>query len=104
MMEAQVYGFCYTILYVVLCKMFVETFEMKRKSRNRKYEIFINACFICTIFLVSVLFASDFFLKEFLVLGLSIFFICNTCFALSRRSVSDRLYQRHDNIPFLGNY
>ena len=40
-MSAYVFGVFYTILFVMLCKMFTETFEKKRTTSNRAYKYIV---------------------------------------------------------------
>lgn len=70
-METQIYGIFYSILYVVLCKMFVETFEEKRDFTKNLYRYGILMFLIALVYMVSVLFADNFVLKELFIIALS---------------------------------
>lgn len=43
-METHLYGVFYTIIYVLLCRMFIETFEEKR---NISKKIYRDGAWIC---------------------------------------------------------
>jgi len=58
-METQIYGIFYAILYVVLCKMFVETFEEKRDLTKNLYRYGIFMFLIVMVYMVSVMFANN---------------------------------------------
>lgn len=70
-METQIYGIFYAILYVVLCKMFVETFEEKRDLTKNLYRYGIFMFLIVMVYMVSVMFANNFALKEIFIIVLS---------------------------------
>ena len=70
-METQIYGIFYAILYVVLCKMFVETFEEKRDFTKNLYRYGMFMFLTVMVYMVSVMFANNFALKEIFIIALS---------------------------------
>lgn len=74
-MSAYVFGVFYTILFVMLCKMFTETFEKKRTTSNRAYKYIVLGCLMIAIYTVSVLLANNFILKEVCVFGCTALFM-----------------------------
>lgn len=74
-MGIYIYGVFYTFLFVVLCKMFIETFETNSKFEYGviKYAIMVGLMVI--IYGISVKFADNIVLKEILVLGCTTLFM-----------------------------
>ena len=72
-MLLHIYGIIYTILYVALCKMFIETFAKKRIS-NDVYGFLLFMGVVIVEYMQSVLFARYMFVK---VAGI---ILCGTLF------------------------
>lgn len=74
-MGIYIYGVFYTFLFVVLCKMFIETFKTKSKFEYGviKYAIMVGLMVI--IYGISVKFADNIVIKEILVLGCTTLFM-----------------------------
>lgn len=74
-MEEYLHGIFYTILYVLLCKTFIETFEERRKPSNKVYEYGVTACLIVLDYLVSIVLDRNIVLKEIVIVALGTFFM-----------------------------
>lgn len=75
-MEKHIYGIFYTILFVVLCTMFIGTFTEKRSLRHKWYGNAIIVCLIMADYLVSVGLNKRILLKEAVIIGLGTIFMC----------------------------
>ena len=74
-MEEYLNGFFLTILYVLLCKMFIETFEERRKPSSKVYEYSVILCLIVLDYMVSAVFDGDIIRKEIFIVALGILFM-----------------------------
>lgn len=77
-MGVYLYGIFYTILYVLLCRMFIETFEEKRRLPGKAYEYGALLCLTVLDFIVSAAFDHNIVIKEICIvaLGTCIMWIC----------------------------
>lgn len=74
-MGIHIYGIFYTILFIVLCKMFIETFEEKRELPRNWYRYGFIVCMIALDYTASVVLDSNIVLKEIVIIGLGTFFM-----------------------------
>lgn len=74
-MGIHIYGIFYTILFVVLCVMFIETFAEKREFSKAWYKYGIIACMITADYAVSVILDSNIVFKEIIIIALGTFFM-----------------------------
>ena len=74
-MGIHIYGVFYTILFVILCKMFIETFEEKRELPRKCYRYGLIVCMIALDYTASVVLDSNIVLKEIVIIGLGTFFM-----------------------------
>lgn len=74
-MEEYLQGIFYTILYVLLCKIFIETFEERRKPSGKVYEYGVTACLIALDYLVSIVLDREIVLKQIVIVGLGAIFM-----------------------------
>lgn len=74
-METHIYGVFYTILYVLLCRMFIETFEEKRSISKEIYRYGAWISLIAVDYAVSVMLDSNIVLKEIAIIAFGIFFM-----------------------------
>jgi signal transduction histidine kinase len=72
-MEVMIYGIFYATIYVVLCAMFVETFEEKRTFAKNLYRYGIFALLAAAVYIVTVIFENNIALKEIFVIMLCAF-------------------------------
>lgn len=75
MMELYVYGIVYTILYVILCKMFIEIFARKR-FQNANKNFFLTLVFVLLECMVSVFFSEQVVFKQVVIIVFGVFFSC----------------------------
>jgi len=74
-MELYIYGVVYTVLYVILCKMFIEIFAKKRFQNNSKV-FFSIVSFVLLEYIVSIVFSKIIVLKQILIIILGGFYAC----------------------------
>lgn len=74
-MGIYVYAALYTILYVLLCRMFVEVFEEKRRLRRKASECGVLICFMALDVAVSIAFDSQLVIKEVIIVALGACFM-----------------------------
>lgn len=74
-MGIHIYGTFYTILFVVLCLMFIETFVEKRDFSKKWYGYGMIVILIILDYVVSVTLDSKIILKEIVIIGLGTFFM-----------------------------
>lgn len=67
-MSTYIFGAFYTILFVLLCKMFLEIFETKRETDNKMMQDVLLAVLMGMIYAVTSIFANNFVWKEILIL------------------------------------
>lgn len=79
-MELYFYGITYTVLYVILCRMFVEIFAQKR-LRNVRNDFFSIFFFVLLEYVVSAVFSKIIVLKQILIIILGGCYVC-WCFQL----------------------
>lgn len=77
-MGTYLYGVFYTIVYVALCIMFVETFEAQRNFSRKNVSFFTGTCLVILDYIISMAFASNIAIKVVLIVicGASIMWIC----------------------------
>ena len=71
-MSTYVFGAFYAMLFVLLCKMFLEIFEVKRQSENKIVQPMLLAGLRVSVYSITVIFANHFMVKEIFVL------VCST--------------------------
>lgn len=76
MMGAYIYGLIYTILYVLLGKLFMETFGCVRRSESRLFRGLLLTGMMGGMYAISVFLNGNWVLKEICVLLVSIVFMC----------------------------
>jgi signal transduction histidine kinase len=81
-MIIHVYGVFNTILFVVLCEMFIETFAEKRELPKKWYRYALLVCMVIMDYGVSVALDSNIILKEIVIIGLGTLFMW-LCFSQS---------------------
>lgn len=74
-MITYIFGVFYAILFVILCKMFIETFTTKLKVNNRVLRYFMLGCLILVIYIITVILEPYFVLKQVFVLGFTTLFM-----------------------------
>ena len=74
-METHLYGVFYTIIYVLLCGMFIETFEEKRNVAKKIYRYGAWICLAAADYAVSVMLDGNIVLKEIVIIMLGILFM-----------------------------
>lgn len=74
-MEMHIYGVFYTVLFVILCEMFVGTFAEKRELPSKWYRYGIIGCMIIMDYTVSVKLDGNIILKETVIIGLGTLFM-----------------------------
>lgn len=74
-METHLYGVFYTVIYVLLCRMFIETFEEKRNISKKIYRDGAWICLTVMDYAVSVMLDSNIVLKEIVIMMLGILFM-----------------------------
>lgn len=72
-MSSYIFGFFYAILFVMLCKMFIETFGYKQRINNLAFRCTILGCLMLMLYIITVLLANNFALKEINILALTAF-------------------------------
>ena len=74
-MSIYIFGTFYAMLFVLLCKMFVEIFEVKRESDSKiMHHIFLVGLMLF-IYSITIIFANNFIMKEIFILGCSALFM-----------------------------
>ncbi|MCH5267079.1 MAG: GHKL domain-containing protein [Lachnospiraceae bacterium] len=63
-----IYGIVYTTVYVILCKVFMETFMQKRAMLSRGYSFLLLAVLVGGDFLLSVLLADNILMKMIIII------------------------------------
>ena len=74
-MELHIYGALYTALFVVLCIMFIGTFEEKRKYYFKWNQFFIFVSMIIVDYFISVVLDNNIVLKEVIIILAGTFFM-----------------------------
>lgn len=74
-MEVHIYGIFYTILFVTLCAMFIESFVEKRNFQKKCYRYCIIVSLAVLDYFVSVKLDSNIILKEIVIIVLGTFFM-----------------------------
>ena len=74
-MEIHIYGALYTVVFVILCVMFIGTFAEKRELQSKwlRYDIII--CMIITDYFTSVKLDGNIILKEIVIIGAGTLFM-----------------------------
>ena len=71
-MSIYIFGTFYAMLFVLLCKMFVEIFEVKRESDSKiMHHIFLVGLMLF-IYSITIIFANNFIMKEIFILQIKI--------------------------------
>lgn len=78
-MELHIYGALYTVLFVILCVMFIGTFAEKRELPGRLCRYGIIGCMIIADYFASVKLDGNIILKETVIIGIGTIFMC-LCF------------------------
>lgn len=78
-MEIHIYGALYTVLFVILCVMFIGTFAEKREFPVKLCRYGIIGCMIMADYFASVKLDGNIILKETVIIGIGTFFMC-LCF------------------------
>ena len=73
-MSTYIFGAFYTVLFVLLCKMFLEIFERKRESECKIRHNLLLVGLMGSIYSITIIFANSFMVKEILIL------VCTTLF------------------------
>ena len=67
-MSAYLFGAFYTILFVLLCNMFLEIYEVKREVTNKAWQGVLLAALMGVIYIITIIFANLYIGKEILIL------------------------------------
>lgn len=74
-MSTYIFGIFYAILFVILCKMFIETFGNKSKVNNRAFRYSMLGCLMIVIYIITVMLDDFFIIKQICVLGSTTLFM-----------------------------
>ncbi len=74
-MSMYFFGAFYSIIFVILCKMFIEIFEVKRVNKIKIPPSILILSLILIIYSITVIFANNFLLKQLFVLFCSSIFM-----------------------------
>lgn len=74
-MGTHLYGIFYTIVYVLLCNMFIETFEEKRNLSKKICEYGVLVCLVVLDYIASVALDGNIITKEIVIVGLGTIFM-----------------------------
>ena len=99
-MEMHIFGVLYTVLFVILCVMFIGTFSEKRDLSGKWCRYAVIGAMILADYFISVKLDGDIILKEIAIIVTGTLFMfqtavdknSNLCFVISGNLFCDGLY------------